>query len=236
MKNNTKTIRLAHLLSQRGVASRRAAEGIIADGEVKVHGVVVTDPAFPVNPEDNDIVVAGNPLPVQVAHRYIALNKPPGFLSNFTKSNENGRLLGELITLEERLFVAGRLDLASHGLLIITTDGEWANHVMHPRYEKEKEYLVRFRGAKVREAVKRLAAVTFTEKGKKFRAVAVRADGLNVRVILKEGRNRQIRRLAEKAELRIKDLARIRIGSIQLGRLKEGHWRKLNQKEIKDFL
>ncbi len=235
-KGERTTMRLAHLIARRGLASRRAAEKLIAEGKVTVAGEVVLDPATPVSREAVDIMVDGLTLPEEGPHLYIAINKPPGFLSSFQKSRETGRLLGELINEERRLFTVGRLDRNSSGLLLLTTDGDWANRVMHPRYEKEKEYLARFKGAGPAAAAKRMKRASFEEQGRRFTVKKVRAEPPGVRIVLIEGRNRQIHRLAKSAGLKVLDLVRVRIGPVMLGRLKEGTWRKLKDGEVSELM
>lgn len=230
-----KQVRLAHALSMRGVCARKEAEEKIRNAEVSVNGELTIDPAFKVDLQADRVTVNGKALPEKIKHKYIALHKPPGFLSAFKKGRERGQLLGELIKLDTRLFTAGRLDLNSRGLLLLTSNGDWANRVMHPRFEKEKEYLVRFKGARGKKAVKRFAAAKYSDRGKVFRAQSVTEAGDYVRVILKEGRNRQIRNLAEEAQLEVRDLLRIRVGDVQLGKLREGDWRNLKDWEIRSF-
>ncbi len=233
--SNEKTFRLAHLLAQRGIASRRASEEIVREGRVRVDGEIVVDPAFQVEAGNEQIEVDGKPLPKPKPHLYLALNKPPGYLSSFTKANEPGALLSELVKKERRLFTVGRLDLNSRGLLLLTTDGDWANLVMHPRYEKEKEYQVRFRKVSPKEAEAKMKLASYVEKGRTFRAKRIQRQGQYISIVLREGRNRQIRQLATAQQLWIGDLVRTRIGSVSLGSLREGHWRNLSEQEVKEL-
>jgi 23S rRNA pseudouridine2605 synthase len=136
---------------------------------------------------------------------------------------------------DRRLFTAGRLDRDSTGLLLLTTDGDWANRVMHPRYEKEKEYLVRFKGERPTPASKRIRHATFSEEGKEYGLDTVKLDGSYLRIVLHEGRKRHIRRVAEAAGLVVNELIRVRIGPVKLGTLKPGRWRKLTGKEIHEL-
>ncbi len=230
-----KTVRLAHFLAQRGVASRRKSEVLVQDGAVSLNGEIVIDPATPVNPDVDSVKVHGADLPEKKSHLYLALNKPVGYLSTFVKGREKGKLLGELVKFEERLFTVGRLDRESRGLLLLTTDGDWANRVMHPRYEKEKEYHAFFKKISSKVASNRLAKAKIIERGKKFSVDKAFPRGKYVEIVIHEGRNRQIRRLASSAKLDIQDLVRVRIGKVHLGKLKEGYWRKLTVHEIKSF-
>ncbi len=229
------TIRLAHLLAKRGIAARRVSEEIIRDGKVTVDGEIIVDPAYPVEEGKERIEVEGTPLPRPKPHLYLVLNKPVGYLSSFTKSTEPGRLLGDLVKKERRLFTVGRLDLNSSGLLFLTTDGDWANKIMHPRYGKEKEYLVRFRKSSPKEAEAKMKKASYEEDGKTYRAKRVTRKGQLISVVLREGRNRQVRNLAKAEKLWIAELVRVRIGTVTLGSLKEGHWRNLSAQEVQEL-
>lgn len=226
-------MRIAQLIAQRGVCSRREAERRIQDGRVILNGKRLLDPATNIDPDKDVIEVDGEKIPRPKDHLYIALNKPRGVLSSFTKGKEKGFTLGDVIPHQRRLFPAGRLDRDSTGLLILTTDGDWANHVMHPRYEKEKEYLVKVSGLRPTPAAKKMKEAYFWEDGQKHSADSVEADGSYLRIVLHEGRNRQIRRLAQAAGLEVKELIRVRIGEIELGNLKPGKYRNLGSQEVK---
>ncbi|MBZ0266434.1 rRNA pseudouridine synthase [bacterium] len=228
-------MRIARFLSSRGLTSRREAEQFIREGRVQVNGAIITDPATNVLPDQDVIYLDGDLVRNDITHTYLAFYKPVGYLSSFKKSKERGRLLGELVKSEQRLFPAGRLDQNSSGLLFLTSDGDWANRVMHPKYGKTKEYFVTVRKVPLKVALKRLQSASFEEDGKHFKAESVKTDGPGLRIVLKEGRNRQIRRLAQAANLEITSLIRIRIGSVHLGRLKEGGYRKLTPVEIASF-
>lgn len=228
-------MRIAQLIAQRGVCSRREAERRIQDGRVILNGERLLDPATNVDPVKDVVEVDGEVLPRSKQPLYIALNKPRGVLSSFSKDREKGFTLGDVIPHQRRLFPAGRLDRDSTGLLILTTDGDWANRVMHPRYEKEKEYLVKVSGLRPTPAAKKMKEAYFWEGGQKHNADSVEADGSYLRIVLHEGRNRQIRRLAQAAGLEVRELIRIRIGDIQLGNLKPGKYRNLSSQEVKSL-
>ncbi|MCB2200391.1 rRNA pseudouridine synthase [bacterium] len=228
-------MRIAQLIAQRGVCSRREAERRIQDGRVILNGERLLDPATNVDPDKDIVEVDGEALPRSKQPLYIALNKPRGVLSSFSKDREKGFTLGDVIPHQRRLFPAGRLDRDSTGLLILTTDGDWANRVMHPRYEKEKEYLVKVSGLRPTPAAKKMKEAYFWEEGKKHGADSVEADGSYLRIVLHEGRNRQIRRLAQAAGLEVRELIRVRIGEIQLGNLKPGKYRNLSSQEVKSL-
>ena len=226
-------MRVAHLISSRGVASRREAERMIANGRVRLNGKVLLDPATNVDPAVDEVLVDNQMLPQAKGDLYIALHKPAGYLSSFSKDREKGETLEKLLPHERRLFTAGRLDRDSSGLLLLTTDGDWANHVMHPRHEKPKEYLVRFKGERPTPSAKKISGATFHEDGRDFGVVSATPEGSYVRIVLKEGRNRHIRRVAESVDLVVRELIRVRIGPVELGSLKPGQWRKLSVQEIR---
>lgn len=229
------TVRLARLIAQRGFCSRREAERWMEAGRISVNGKHITTPGFKVDPAKDEIRVDSELIPKPKRHMYLVLNKPVGVLSSFTKSMEKGLTLEAVMGKDRRLFTAGRLDRDSQGMLILTTDGDWANKVMHPRYDKEKEYLVRFKKMRPTPAAKMLKEASYEESGREFRAKSVRPDGSYVRVILKEGRNREIRKLAQVAGLEVKELIRIRVGDVSMGDLKTGRYRKMSMPEVKSL-
>jgi len=233
--NKIELVRVAKLLSQRGVCSRREAERRIADGRVMVNREIIIDTSSPVNPEKDEILVDGLPIPSVKNHIYFAYHKPAGVLSSFKKDKEKGYTLSDVLKVDRFLFPAGRLDRDSIGLLILTSDGEWANKVMHPRYDKSKEYLVKFHKQRPTPAYRKMKDASFEEKGKKFKAKEVTVAGSYVRIVLAEGRNRQIHRLAESVGLKVHELIRIRVGEVELGNLKEGKYRKLTESEIESL-
>ncbi|MBS1261761.1 MAG: putative RNA pseudouridine synthase [Calditrichaeota bacterium] len=232
---NPGSTRLDSLLSRRGVASRRQSAQIVKQGRVTVDGAPVREPGFRLDPERARVEVDGAPLPEPKLHLYLALNKPPGVLSSFRKDRETGATLAGLVPHERRLFTAGRLDRDSSGLLLLTTDGGWANRVMHPHYEKEKEYHVRFANSRPGPAAEKMRRASFVEQGRTFRCALAEPAGAHVRIVLKEGRKRQIRRLARDAGLRVKELVRVRIGDVRLGSLAPGRYRELSEREVRSL-
>lgn len=226
--------RLQKILSRYGVASRRKAETLIAERRVRVNGntAVLGDTAV----DGEDIIeVDGVRLKKEPERLYLMLNKPRGFVT--TLSDEKGRKnVSELVTdCGGRVYPVGRLDLNSEGLLILTNDGEFANRLMHPSHEIEKTYLVWVCGWQP----ERLAALTqpieiegrMTEPAK-VRIVHEQGEKALLEFVIHEGRNRQIRRLCEAAELRVTRLRRIREGALSLGELPTGKWRALTTAEL----
>ncbi len=230
-------VRLQKLLSERGVASRRKAEELIAAGKVKVNG----HPASLGDSADDrkDIVtVSGKRIPAAEEPTYLMLHKPRGYVT--TLNDELGRKCVAELTADAgvRLFPVGRLDRESEGLLLMTNDGDFANAVIHPRSHIPKRYRVTVRGEvddavwlPVREGmtlddgVKTLPATVETETVLPERSV--------VSVTLYEGRNREIRRMCEQLGLEVMRLKRVAIGTVKLGMLPVGKWRKLTPKEVR---
>ena len=224
--------RLQHYLAKCGVGSRRSNEQLIADGRVKVNGQVVT--ALGTKVSRNDVVeFDGKRVFFEENLRYILLNKPTGYVCSL--SDEKGRMVASDILkpyYSERLYNVGRLDMFSSGLIIFTNDGEFAKKLMHPSSQIEKEYIVETSTNVPEELVKK-----FT-KGLRVEGVFYRcqkAELLNarkVRVVLIEGKNREIRKVFAEYGLGIKSLQRVRIGKVEIGDLKEGNFRELTSEEI----
>ena len=226
--------RLQKILSSRGVASRREAEKMIYSGLVTVDGVTasVGDTA---DPAVNRIEIAGKPLPNSTRRVYLMLNKPRGYVT--TLSDEKGRAnVAQLVEgCGARVYPVGRLDMDSEGLLLFTNDGELANRIMHPAGEVEKVYDVKVRG--YQPGSEALLARPIELDGKMIRkpgVVLLQASGhtARFRVTIHEGRNRQIRRMAQAAGMEVIRLKRIREGMLSLGDLPTGQWRHLTQEEV----
>ncbi len=229
-------IRLQKVLADRGVASRRAAEQLIAAGRVRVDGDVVTELGTKVAPDAR--IDVDCTLTRTATMRYLAMNKPKGVVA--TAHDERGRRsVVDLVDLTERLYPVGRLDADSEGLLLLTNDGEWAERVLHPRYGHEREYEVTVSGELTAEAVAQLRRGIRLEEGV---ARADRVDvivrshrGSRLRIVLRTGWKRQIRRMCSAVGLRVDRLVRVRIASLRLGRLGVGEWRELTKKETEDL-
>jgi len=223
--------RLQVVLAHAGVASRRAAEEIIAAGRVSVNGVTVAAQGSKVFPGDV-VLLDGKPLQRE-SRRYLALNKPPGYICS--SSDPQGRPLAlDLLPREqnERLYNVGRLDLMSCGLIFFTNDGDFAARLGHPGSGLEKEYIVEATGHIPDEA-----ALAFergiTIEGVRYRAHTVQRMGSRaLRIVLIEGKNREIRRVFSHFHLHPSRLRRVRIGPVKLGNLAEGASRPLSEQEL----
>ncbi len=227
--------RLQKILARAGYGSRRSCEEIISAGRVRVNGRVAAlgDKA---NPEVDRISLDGKPLKAAEALIYVALYKPRGVIT--TVSDQEGRsAVRDLIPLKGTLYPVGRLDFDSEGLILMTNDGELANRLTHPRYEHEKEYrvLVASQPDGNQLAIWRKGVVL--EDGYRTRPADVFVEskygkGAWMRVILKEGRKRQIREMGARTGLPVVRIVRIRIGGLHLGHLKPKEWRYLTPEEV----
>ena len=230
-KSGKQEMRLQVYLAHAGVASRRACEKIIAEGRVSVNGTLVTDMGSKVRTGDT-VLLDGKPVHPEARKCYVLLNKPAGFVC--TLSDEKGRptaadLLKE--TYSERLYNIGRLDMFSSGAILFTNDGDFAAKIEHPSAQIEKEYVI--------ETTQDfpLELLTRFERG-------IRVDGIfykcrsaaainrrKLRIVLVEGKNREIRRVLDSFNCTIKRLVRVRIGNLELGTLKAGEFRNLTANE-----
>jgi 23S rRNA pseudouridine2605 synthase len=230
--------RLQKIMARHNLGSRRDCEVIIQEGRVKVNGQVVRlgDKA---DAGIDRIEVDGKALPKNSPDKvYFALNKPQGVLSD-DDDTENRPTVFQFVPYEGHLFSVGRLDFDSEGLILLTNDGELANHLTHPRYGHEKEYMVlvgREPDTKQLGAWRR--GVVLPEDGERTQPAKVfvdkKAAGNNVwlRIVMSEGKKRQIRKVGAAIGLPVLRIVRVRIGSLELGNLKEGKWRALTGSEV----
>jgi 23S rRNA pseudouridine2605 synthase len=232
-------IRLQKVLSQAGIASRRAAEKLIIDGRVEVDGQVVTELGTRVDPDASVIRVDGARITVDASQVYLALNKPRGMQS--TMSDDRGRpCIGDLVEHRVRgnkkLFHVGRLDADTEGLILLTNDGELAHRLMHPSHEVPKTYLATVAGKVPRGLGKQLRAGIELEDGPvrvdDFAVVDAVPGKTLVRLTLHEGRNRIVRRTLAAVGFPVEALVRIELGGVVLGNQRPGSIRALSQGEI----
>jgi 23S rRNA pseudouridine2605 synthase len=223
-------VRLAKFLAHAGVASRRAAERIVAEGRVTVDGEPVTDPARDVG-EDAEVCVDGRPVFAQQAETW-ALNKPAGVVSTAREPGQR-RAVTELVDSPARLYPVGRLDADSTGLILLTNDGELANRLTHPRYEVPKTYRVELRRPPAERDLEALRRGVALDDGRTAPARVRRTGELEIEIAIHEGRNRQVRRMAEAIGNEALRLERIGFGSLQLGALRPGEARRLSEDELR---
>jgi 23S rRNA pseudouridine2605 synthase len=229
--------RLQKILARANYGSRRKCEALITDGRVTVNGQVAAL-GQKADPDADEIRVDGSTLRLEKLI-YIILNKPRDILSDGADDRSDGPTARELVSVPGHLYPVGRLDLRSEGLLLLTNDGDLANLLTHPRYEHSKEYHVVVAGQPDIEALeswrkgvildgKRTAPaeVTVLERSPKQTVL---------KVVLREGRKRQIRRVAASLGFPVRQLVRTRIGPIELGSLRSGEWRHLRSGEVKQL-
>jgi pseudouridine synthase len=222
-------IRLQKYLAAAGVASRRRSETLIASGRIKVNGAIVTQPGTRVDPDRDRIEFDDNPVILQQDLVYIALNKPRGYVSSCRQQNEKPVI--DLIDTSMRIFPVGRLDKDSTGLLLLTNDGRIHHRLSHPSFDHEKEYDVTVSKPIPASALKKMEK-GLTILGTRTRPAQVdRVTPRQFRIVLKEGRNRQIRRMVQKVGNQVTRLHRIRVASIYLGNLPARKWRYLTKSE-----
>lgn len=229
--------RLQKLISAAGLMSRRAAEELIEQGKVKVNGYTArlgdkADLAF------DDVTINGKKLENQSGKRiYVMLNKPRGYVTTLSDDKSRPLVTDLLKDLDARVYPVGRLDMNSEGLLLFTNDGDFANKVMHPSHEMTKTYRVYVGGEEIRRKLELLKQPIRIDgrMTTPARVELLEDNGNNavIQVIIKEGRNRQVRRLCENAGLKVKNLTRTAEGPVQLGNLKSGAWRHLTADEVR---
>ncbi|MBQ2971114.1 MAG: rRNA pseudouridine synthase [Ruminococcus sp.] len=231
-------VRLQKMLADCGVDSRRKCEELIRRGNVKVNGKVAVI-GDKVDPYTDKVYVKGKRVTAAAKpkYRYIMLNKPRGYVT--TMSDERGRkCIKELIEdIEERVYPIGRLDKDSEGMLLLTNDGDFANHIMHPKKHINKVYRVTVRPAITEEMVEKLQTGIVLDGRKtapaQVRVVTKQEGRVVLEIVIREGRNRQIRRMCESLGLEVARLKRIAVGTVKLGGLKQGMYRDLSADEVK---
>jgi 23S rRNA pseudouridine2605 synthase len=231
--------RLQKILSAARIASRRASEQLILEGRVMVNGETVRELGAKADPEKDSIKVDGRRIKTDIPHRYIVLYKPKGYVTT-RKDPEGRKTVMDLIGDSQYIYPVGRLDYDTEGLLLLTTDGDLAARLMHPRHEVDKEYEVIVLGVPDPRALDKLKKGVYIEGGRTSPAhvhvgstVAGRKPTTLLTITIGEGRNRQIRKMCSAVGLPVRDLRRIRMGPITLGRLRPGQWRELTPAEVK---
>jgi len=225
--------RLQKVLARAGLASRRASEELIAEGRVRVNGEVA-ELGRRVDPETDAVTIDGVPVPVAPGLVHYLLNKPRGVVS--TASDPQGRpVVVSLVPAEPRVFPVGRLDTDTEGLLVLTNDGGFAHRLTHPSFGVDKEYLAEVEGEPSRAALRQLREGVDLEDGPTAPARVTAVSPGVLRIVLSEGRNRQVRRMCEAVGHPVRRLVRTRIGPVADRRLPPGHWRALTIGEVRSL-
>lgn len=226
-------MRLQKFLSAAGVCSRRRGEDYIQAGRIQVNGEVVQVLGTKIDPESDRVLVDGKPVSLEKRSVYIALNKPVGYVT--TCEQPGDRIVMDLINIPERVYPIGRLDKDSTGLLLFTNDGRLHHQLSHPSFDHEKEYEVTT-AQPIPEGALRKMAEGLPLMGSVTRPAKVRRlSPTQFRITLREGRNRQVRRMVRKVGGHVAALRRVRVASVRLGSLAEGAWRHLTEREISDL-
>ena len=223
--------RLQKVLATRGWGSRRVCEDLIAAGRVTVNGELAVL-GRRVDPEQDRVEVDGVPIGVKAGLVYYLLNKPEGVVT--TAKDTHGRpTVVDLVPDQPRVYPVGRLDAATEGLLLLTNDGELANHIAHPSHGVEKEYLAEVQGYVSAGAVRRLREGVELDDGLTAPAKVSQPNPGLLRITIHEGRNRQVRRMCEAVGHPVVRLIRVRIGPLSDRQLRPGEWRELTSDEVK---
>src|SRR5438132_3201990 len=224
--------RLQKILSQAGVASRRASEQLMLDGRVTVNGATVRELGTKADPGD-DIRVDGRRITIASRRRYLLLNKPRGYMTTRSDPQRRPTVVDLLGGVREYVYPVGRLDFESEGLLLLTNDGDLAAMLMHPRHEVPRVYEARVLGVPDAHDLSRLSRGIMID-GRRTAPATVRVlgqsrdgSGATLELTIREGRNRQVRKMCEAIGHPIDALRRVAIGPIRDRRLKPGHWRDL---------
>ncbi len=230
-------IRLNKYLAQAGVASRREADRMIVEGRVSLNGETVESLGTLIDESADIVEVDGKRVKAKkTPHLYLLLNKPTGYLVTVKDPFKRPTVMDLLPSFKKRVYPVGRLDLNSEGLLLLTSDGDLAYRLMHPKYRVVKGYLVRVKPKPKASILEKLEKGIFLD-GKKtaparIHMITTKKREILIKVELFEGRKRELRRMFEAVGHDVLTLKRIRFGSLSLGGLKKGHWRHLSQKEL----
>jgi len=228
-------VRLNHFLAMCGVCSRRAADGLIAGGRVEVNGEHVRELGIRIDPEQDEVLFDGERIRPE-RPTYVLFNKPAGVVCTNARNEQKKRVIDFLPQVRGRLFTVGRLDADSEGLILVTNDGAFALEMTHPRYGVPKLYAVLVRGhLQQQDLAKARGGVWLAEgptTGMDIKVDRSARDRTYLKVTLREGKNREIRRVFAKLGYPVESLKRIRIGDLNLHRLSPGEWRFLQPHEV----
>jgi len=231
MTDTKSMMRLQKFMAHCGVASRRSAEGMILEGRVKVNGEVVRELGTSVFPDTDRVEVDGTLIQTASSHVYIMLNKPTGYITS-VKDNFGRPTALDLVQIDRRVYPVGRLDYDSEGLILLTDDGALTHLLTHPRHEFEKRYLVETDRLLTDTELAMLRSGVDIGDYVTQPAYVERQKSKGLIMGIKEGKNRQIRRMVEALGANVKRLRRLSIGPLDLGDLKTGVWRHLTPEEV----
>jgi len=227
-------MRLQKFLSAAGVCSRRKGEEYINAGRVAVNGQVVVELGTKVDPAADQVTVDGNPVQFSQSLLYIALHKPVDYVTSCSHPGE--KIVLDLVNVPQRVYPIGRLDKDSTGLLLLTNDGRLHHKLSHPSFDHEKEYDVTVAKPISDGSLRKMAAGLPMMDTQTRPARVRRTAARRFRIVLQEGKNRQVRRMVRKVGNQVTGLKRIRVANIKLGNLARGAWRHLNEQEKRELL
>ena len=227
-------MRLQKFLSAAGVCSRRKGEEYIKAGRVAVNSQIVVELGTKIDPDTDIVLVDGNPVQYSQTLIYIALNKPRDYVTSCSHPGE--KIVLDLVDIPRRVYPIGRLDKDSTGLLLLTNDGRLHHKLSHPSFDHEKEYDVTVTKPISDGALGKMAEGLPMMETQTRPARVQRISTRRFRIVLQEGKNRQVRRMVRKVGNHVSDLKRIRVANIKLGRLAPGAWRYLSEKEKLELL
>ena len=227
-------MRVHKFLSAAGFTSRRKAEVLIRQGRVAVNEKIIEDLGRQIDPQVDEVRVDGILVKLEAQWIYVMLNKPAGYVTSCSHAGQT--IVLELVDLPQRIYPVGRLDKQSTGLLLMTNDGRLHHRLSHPSFDHEKEYIVTVSQPIASKDLRRMAKGVYLDGSLTRPAVVRRLNSRRFSIVLKEGRNRQIRRMVAQVNNQVLQLHRVRIGSLRLGRLAPGHWRLLSKRERERLL
>ncbi|MBU5677524.1 rRNA pseudouridine synthase [Alkaliphilus sp. MSJ-5] len=231
-------MRLQKFLATCGVASRRKSEELIISGRVKVNGNIITEMGFKVNPDIDHVFVDDRNVVLEERKVYIMLNKPIGYVTTVAEQF-NRKKVTDLVDVPYRIFPVGRLDYNTSGLLILTNDGELTFRLTHPKFKVEKVYVAKIKGVPTKDELNAfengLKIENYITAPSKIKILKELNGNCVVEVTIREGRNRQVRKMCDTIGHPVLELKRIKMGRIHLGNLEVGNWRYFTEREI-DYL
>lgn len=228
-------MRINKYIAQAGVASRRKADELIANGNVKVNGLTLKEPGYDV--VTGDVVeVNGRKIEAEEKKVYLLLHKPVGYITSVSDDRDRPTVMDLVQDVDARIFPVGRLDYNTSGMLILTNDGDFAYRLSHPKHEMPKTYRAVVAGVLSKEKCAKLSEGVdiggFVTSKAKVEVVKGHPRSTVVDITIHEGKNRQVRKMFKAVGNNVQELQRIAIGDIRLGRLAEGHYRKLTRDEV----
>lgn len=239
MDDRCDRIRLQKYMAQCGVASRRHSEELIRAGKVRVNGKVITEMGVLVSDKDK-VEIDGKPIKKESGKIYIMLNKPEGYITSVIDPRGRETVLDLITGVDERIYPVGRLDYDTTGLLLLTNDGDFAYRATHPGKEVSKTYIAEVMGTPSNEVLKTLRRGVLIDGRPTSPAgvevVEMKDKSTVLKIVIHEGRNRQVKKMCEAVGHKVIKLSRIKFGNLSLGNLKPGQWRYLKPSEVSSIL